>query len=54
MDEAADVAPENGRHGRAAGIKNYRNDLLIPIIEGILLQGGEGWMLVAASYKTAY
>ena len=53
MDEAADVAPENGRRGRAAGIRNYRNDLLIPIVEGILPQGAEGWRLVAASYKTA-
>ena len=53
MDEAADVAPENGRRGRAAGTRNYRNDLLIPIVEGILPQGAEGWRLVAASYKTA-
>ncbi len=42
MDEAADVAPENGRRGRAAGTRNYRNDLLIPIVEGILPQGAEG------------
>jgi len=53
MDEIADVAPENGRRGRAAGTRNYRNDLLIPIVEGILPQGAEGWRLVAASYKTA-
>ena len=36
-----------------AGVPNYRNDLLIPIIERLLPQGAEGWRQVATAYHVA-
>ena len=34
-------------------IKNYKNDVIIPIIERLLPQGTEGWRQVATAYHAA-
>ena len=36
---------------RRAGIPNYNNNVLIPIVKEILPNGAEAWRLVAAAYK---
>jgi hypothetical protein len=41
------------RGGRAAGVPNYKNDKLIPIIRKILPRGDEEWKQVAILYKAA-
>ena len=53
MDKSSNTETESGRRGRAAGIKNYKNDVLIPIIERLLPQGTEGWRQVATAYHSA-
>ena len=46
MDEFSNTKTESGRHEHEAGIRNYKNDVLIPIIERLLPQGKEGWRQV--------
>ena len=40
-----------GPKGRVAGIPNYKNDILIDIVERLLPQGLEAWREVAAVYQ---
>ena len=49
-DDDSDHVPRRGG-GRRAGIPNYNNTILIPIVEEILPNGSEAWRLVAAAYK---
>ena len=37
--------------GRAVGVPNYKNDLLINVIEAILPDGAIQWKLLATRYK---
>ena len=53
MDEFSNTKTESGRHEHEAGMRNYKNDVLIPIIEWFLPQGTEGWRQVATAYHTA-
>ena len=59
ISEAADVGDDDfpydsdRRGGRAAGIPNYKNDKLIPIMNRILPRGDEEWKQVAILYKEA-
>ena len=39
--------------GHKAGAQNYKNNLLIPIVEHELPTGAEGWAVVAGLYKEA-
>ena len=39
--------------GRKAGAQNYKNNLLISIVERELPTGSEGWAVVAGLYKEA-
>ena len=38
MDKSSNTKTESGCRERAAGIKNYKNDVLIPIIKQLLPQ----------------
>ncbi len=40
-----------GRGGRAGGVPNYKNDILIDIVERYLPQGLEAWREVALAYQ---
>ena len=40
-----------GRVGRSVGVPNYRNDILINVVEEYLPQGLEGWRGVALAYQ---
>ena len=40
-----------GRGGRSGGVPNYKNDILINIVESILPQGLKAWWSVAAVYQ---
>jgi hypothetical protein len=59
ISEAADVGDDDfpydsdRRGGHAAGIPNYKNDKLIPIMNRILPRGNEEWKQVAILYKEA-
>jgi hypothetical protein len=43
----------NAVRGRPSGAKNYRNEILINIIEEARPSGAEGWELVASRYREA-
>ena len=45
--------PSTMPRGRKAGAQNYKNNLLIPIVERELPTGAEGWAVVAGLYKEA-
>ncbi len=40
-----------GRGGNAGGVPNYKNDILIDIVERYLPQGLEAWREVALAYQ---
>ena len=40
-----------GRSGRPVGAPNYKNDILIEIVERYLPQGLEAWNAVAVQYQ---
>ena len=40
--------------GRSAGVPNYKNDLLINVIEAILPDGPLQWRMVSTRYKEAF
>jgi hypothetical protein len=46
------AGPAN-KDGRTRGVKNYKNEILINIIAGILPNGLYGWDQVAAAYMTS-
>jgi len=49
----ADSKNRQQRTGSTAGVPNYRNDLLIDIIEENLPEGLEAWRMVAFAYQNA-
>ena len=49
----ADSKNRRQRTGSTAGVPNYRNDLLIDIIEENLPEGLEAWRMVAFAYQNA-
>jgi hypothetical protein len=46
-----DSQSRGGRGGRSGGVPNYRNDILIKIVELYLPQGLEAWRAVALAYQ---
>ena len=50
----ADSQARGGRGGRSGGVPNYRNDILIYVVEEYLPQGLEGWRGVALAYQREY
>ena len=47
----ADSEARGGRGGRVGGVPNYRNEILIEIVERHLPQGLEAWREVALAYQ---
>ena len=47
----ADGQAQVGRVGRSGGVSNYRNDILINVVEEYLPQGLEAWRGVALAYQ---
>ena len=47
----ADSEARGGRGGRVGGVPNYRNEILIEIVERHLPQGLEAWREVARQYQ---
>ncbi len=47
----ADSQARVGRVGRSGGVPNYRNDILIYVVEEYLPQGLEAWRGVALVYQ---
>jgi hypothetical protein len=41
------------RGGRKTGISNYKKDVLVNVVEGILPSSAEGWKLCASRYQSA-
>ena len=46
-----DSQARGGRAGRPVGAPNYKNDILIEIVELYLPQGLEAWRAVATAYQ---
>ena len=47
----ADSQARGGRGGRSGGVPNYRNDILIEVVDLYLPEGLEEWRAVALSYQ---
>ena len=47
----ADSQARGGRGGRSGGVPNYRNDILIEVVEQYLPQGLEAWRAAALAYQ---
>ncbi len=47
----SDSEARGGHGGRAGGVPNYKNDILIDIVERYLPQGLEAWRDVALAYQ---
>jgi hypothetical protein len=47
----SDSQARGGRIGRSGGVPNYRNDILINVVEEYLPQGLEAWRGVALAYQ---
>jgi hypothetical protein len=47
----ADCQAIGGRGGRSGGVPNYKNDILIEVVELYLPQGLEAWRVVALAYQ---
>ena len=47
-----DNQARGGRYGRPSGAVNYRNNILIDILERLLPHGLEAWRQVALEYQT--
>ena len=47
----ADSEARGGRGGRVGGVPNYKNDILIEIVERHLPKGLEAWRGVALAYQ---
>ena len=50
-DDESGMDPAPHHSGHKTGHPNYQNNVLISIVERILPNGNEGWLLVALAYQ---